>query len=457
MTLKELAEIVHKTLDANKSKWGMIAVETQYLITYELAEKLFAWIGELDEHEIENLNETFWSAGIEKRDFDEVARAIAIILEVRCVTPEDVEQRTAWFKQLQEKANAVVRRINLRQPPNEKKHEKEWRYGEFTKFDFIQAYGYMYDSEDEANADANDTSSACPVLMGLLNSGWANIKAVEDKDTGKITVSKREENVVFSPALFLAKIAISFETLQKRRERKFIHNEYVFEKLMWRQYHSDKPSYGNGFRLNEFAETIEGMIHVMMNESIYSQEVFDFRTYNHNFIMFIKRVYDIINNLDETQDTLVKSVVREIIDKMKDASEIEVRIVHEQKMRDEQTGRFIKPKFNIDYLVYTYTLASVLNVFKTKYDLVNRIDNNKIYQRQFSGYPHYRYHLEDGTLDELIQKWKEDCRYSPFSDKNKYLKDIPKYEKWYKEESASPFYKIYQQYEPLMQAQYLDD
>ena len=407
MKLKELALCVHRTLDANKSKWGMIAVETQYLITYEEAEKLFAWIGELDEHEIENLNETFWPAGIEKRDFDEVARAIAIILETRCITPEDVEQKTAWLKEIQEKANAVIRRINLRQPPNEKKHEKEWRYGEFTKFDFIQAYGYMYDSEDEANADANDTSSTCPLLMRLLNSGWANIKAVEDKDTGKIMVSKRKENVVFSPALFLAKIAISFETLQKRHEiarmRKGIQNEHILYSLSHWRGGWNKPtgsgafgSMPSGCRHHELFDFIRTF---MVDETSYPQEVYDFRTLNHQFIIICKNIVDIIDTMDETMEDIVKELYVTSLANMNVLADIECQIVMEQHMRDPVTKKFVKPKFNINYLIYTVTIATLLMHLSQQYDRVMRLD--PITQKS----PFFEWEHQSGYDDqEMVQR-----------------------------------------------------
>lgn len=397
MTLKELAETVHKTLDANKSKWGMIAVETQYLITYELAEKLFAWIGEIDEAEIENLNVTFWSAGIEKRDFDEVARAIAIILETRCVTPEDVEQRTAWLKQLRENANIIIRRINLRQPPSEKKHEKEWRYGEFTKFDFIQAYGYMYDSEDEANTDANDTSFTCPVLMGLLNSGWANIKAVEDKDTGKIMVSKREENTVFSPALFLAQIAISFETLQKRHEdkalRKGIQNAHLFMHLSWWRWpaaNGHKPTGAADLHLGpRWSELYDFLRTFLVNWEAYPQEIYDFKILNHDFILICKNIMHVIDTMDETMEDVVKELYLNTLQNMNLLADIEKQIVMEQQMRDPVTKRFIKPTFDIKLLIYTVSLATLLQYVRIKYDVVMRSNNScqKFFQlEQESGY-----------------------------------------------------------------------
>jgi hypothetical protein len=362
----------------------MIAVETQYLITYEEAEKLFAWIGELDEHEIENLNETFWSAGIEKRDFDEVARAIAIILETRCVTPEDVEQKTAWLKEIQEKANIIIRRINLRQPPSEKKHEKEWRYGEFTKFDFIQAYGYMYDSEDEANTDANDTSATCPLLMRLLNSGWANIKAVEDKATGKITVSKREENVVFSPALFLANIAISFETLQKRHEiarmRKGIQHEHLFHSLSWWRWpcaNGHKPTGASEFCCDSSRIEIYDFLRTfLVNWEAYPQEIYDFKTLNHDFILTCKNIMHVIDTMDETMEDEVKKFYLDTLKKMNELADVEKQIVMEQQMRDPVTKKFIKPTFDIKLLIYTVSLATLLLDLKLKYNVVMRINGS---------------------------------------------------------------------------------
>lgn len=379
MTLKELAEIVHKTLDANKSKWGMIAVETQYLITYEEAEKLFAWIGELDEHEIENLNETFWSAGIEKRDFDEVTRAIAIILETRCVTPEDVEQKTEWLKQLQEKANIIIRRINLRQPPSEKKHEKEWRYGEFNKFDFIQAYGYMYDSEDEANTDANDTSSTCPVLMGLLNSGWANIKAVEDKDTGKIIVSKMDENTVFSPALFLAKIAISFKTLVKRYQFQAIANRHRANSI---RMSLGRKACVRDLRCCSYAENIDCTVDqlydalkiILTDKEKYPQDVFDFQTLNKKFLKMVKNAIDIMDNLDETQHDIARQLFLNLLDGMRQLSEVESRLVVEQKERDPKTHRFLHPKYDIFNNIYTITLGTLIQKLEFRYNRVNRLN-----------------------------------------------------------------------------------
>lgn len=388
MSLKELAHCVHETLDANKDKWGLVACESQYFLTYEESEKLFAWAGEIDESEVENLNNSFWDAGIQPRDFDEIARAIAIILETRCVTPEDVEKKTKWLKQLQENANAIVRRINLRQPPSEKKHEKEWRYGEFTKFDFIQAYGYMYDNDDEANADANDTSSTCPLLMRLLNSGWANIKAVEDKATGKITVSKREENVVFSPALFLAKIAISFETLCDRHEYKIKARLCQADNIAYALRRKDsihEQFHSHADDVHWTLDELYGALQIILTDKErYPQDVYDFQTLNKEFLKLVKNAINIMENLDETQHDIARQLFLNLLDGMRQLSEVESKLVVEQKERDPQTHRFLHPKYDISNNIYTLCLGTLIFKLEGFYMRANRMSLTdwEIWQRQ---------------------------------------------------------------------------
>lgn len=406
MKLKELALCVHRTLDANKDKWGLVACEPQYLLTYDEAEKQFAWAGEIDEKEVERLNETYWEAGIQTRDFMEVARAIAIILEARCVTKEDRDGKLEWLSSLNEKAAKTVRRINRREPPNEKKHEKEWRFGEFSKIEFIQRYGYMYDSEDEANADANDRNATCPVLMGLLNAGWLNFEAKETD--GKIIVRARDPKCSFSPSSMLAAIKIAFETMVERHHYKEakqgIQNAFLLYSLSHWRHGVTMPSVcganlPNGCGPHELLDFIETF---MMDEESFPQEVFDFKTLNRKFVLICKQIVSTINSMDETMEDIVKQLYLNTFDNMNTLADVECRILREQQERDPVTKKFIKPSFKIENLVYTITLATLLFYLDMKFDRTMRIDQcfgNRLNR------PYYDWEKQSGhNIEEMIQR-----------------------------------------------------
>lgn len=411
MRLKELAHCVHETLDANKDKWGMIAVETQYLITYELAEKLFAWAGEIDESEVENLNNSFWDAGIQPRDFDEIARAIAIILEARCVTQDEREQKHGWLENLCNNVSEnIVKRINRRQPTSEKKHEKEWRFGEFSKFDFIKTYGYMYDSEDEANQDANNPDATCPLLMGLLNSGWLNISAIEDKSTGKITVSVRDENFMFSPFTMLTQVKISFETLlvrHKYTERKQgIQNAFLLYSLThWRSGMFPPTGTGAGADLPSGCgphEILDFLESFMMEEKFYPQEIYDFKSLNRQFLVVCKQIVNMMDSMDETMEDIIKQLYIDSLDNMDKLADVECQIIKGQQERDPVTKKFIKPPFKIEHLIYTVTIATLLFYLDMKYDRVMRIDQS--FENRFNR-AYYDWERESGhDKSEMVQR-----------------------------------------------------
>ena len=406
MTLKELALCVHETLDANKDKWGLVACEPQYLLTYEEAEKQFAWAGEIDEKEIENINAAYWEAGIQTRDFMEVARAIAIILEARCVTKEDRDEKHEWLSSLNEKAAETVRRINRREPPNEKKHEKEWRFGEFTKFDFIKTYGYLYDSEEEANADANDKAATCPALMGLLNAGWLNFEAKETD--GKIIIRARDPKCSFSPSSMLAAIKIAFETMVERHHyketKKGIQNAFLLYSLSHWRHGVTMPSVcganlPNGCGPHELLDFIETF---MMDEESFPQEVFDFKTLNRKFVLICKQIVNTIDSMDETMEDIVKQLYLNTFDNMNTLADVECRILREQQERDPVTKKFIKPSFKIENLVYTITLATLLFYLDMKFDRIMRVDqcfSNRLNR------PYYDWEKQSGhNIEEMIQR-----------------------------------------------------
>lgn len=376
MKLKELALCVHRTLDANKDKWGLVACEPQYLLTYDEAEKQFAWAGEIDEAEVERLNETFWEAGIQTRDFMEVARAIAIILEARCVTKEDRDGKLEWLSSLNEKTAKTVRRINRREPPNEKKHEREWRFGEFSKIEFIQRYGYMYDSEDEANADANDRNATCPVLMGLLNAGWLNFEAKETD--GKIIVRARDPKCSFSPSSMLAAIKIAFETMVERHHYKAvkatIHASSILHSLKkeinlaW----LNGRTYANSdMKPSELYPALE----LILNDGDrYPQSVYDFKTLHSDFLKMVRNATNIIANLDETQHDIARQLFVNLLDGMKQLSDVECLLAKRQQERDPKTNRFIYPKYDVSNNIYTMTIGTVIHFLERQYDTVNRMD-----------------------------------------------------------------------------------
>lgn len=462
MKLKDIVALVEKTLNEHQAELAnRTRIEWSNIMNNREAMKWLIFRDGFDLSEIEHLNETFWTSGINPNLIGEIARGVALCIDSECLTDSDRRQKLEWLQNFHDNVCLpIVKRIN-RRPYNKNKKSMDWRHGVFTKFDFIARYGYLYDSEEEANDDANAKDATCPLLMGILNSGWENIKAKEDVSTGKITVSEKDMNVSFGPSMFLPMIIHNMETIIKQHEYEAEHNSWLFKKLKWRTFNpSRKPSHGDAFTLAEMPDMVNAMISVMLDEEKYPQSAYDFRTCNREFLKFVKHVQGVIEHLDETQVELVKQTVSEIIEKMTEYSQIEVTIVNEQQMRDE-TGRFLKPKFDLDYLVYTYALATMLCVFDSQYRIVNRIDYQKIYKRyhnhDYLSYVVAKYH---NTLDSLIKEWQRNDdfikTYHPICEEEK-LKQIPKYEQWYLEESVSPFFFIDKQYEPLLQTQYLDE
>ena len=268
----------------------------------------------------------------------------------------------------------------------------------------------MYDSEDEANADANNPDATCPLLMGLLNSGWLNISAIEDKSTGKITVSVRDENFMFSPFTMLTQVKIAFETLLAKREYQARRNAVIAESIWFSLRRRLNLRELNGMthasvdcKPNELYAALE---HILTDGSRYPQNVFDFKTANTDFLKFVKNAVCIIANLDETQHDVARQLFVNLLDGMKEMSEFESRLVKEQQERDPVTNRFIHPKYDISNNIYTLTIGTVIDMLEWQYNIVNRMD--------LAATEAWRNMPENKRMWNLISSWEEEksiCQY----------------------------------------------
>ena len=246
--------------------------------------------------------------------------------------------------------------------------------------------------------------------------------------------------------------------------RKTIHLWFVFEKIMYRCTHSSAPSYGAfDFTTSKARqELIEAMVQIMFEEDSYPQRVYDFITLNCDFIMFVKALFCFIDKFDETNGKLVKEMLNVIINAMKKLSEIECQIVKEQQMRDVITGRFLKPTFNINYLVYTYTLASVINAMKSQYNKVNRIE--VLENHLWHTYSSFKDVCDQG--ENAKQLFLSECQdpsplspwvrgpHSELISASDMLANWRKFERWYEQEKNNPFTDVNTIIEPYLKAQY---
>ena len=416
MKLKELAYIVHRTLDEHQDLWGEQVVETQYLFTQKDAEKYFAFCGELDETEIERLGEIFWSMDIDTRDFAEIARAAALCIEARCANNDDRKEKKEWLDGIKQRVlDDIVNKLNRRKP-NKKAKDTNWKIGEFNKFEFIQNYGHCYDSEEEANTDANDKTSTCPLLMSIINSGWLNLAATEDKTAGKIAVSRRRADYPFNALDMLSRIQVAFDTILEQKHyneiRKQVHNDWLIVKLKTDGYSMFDNKRQASIHLDcDMHELIECLEDYLFDETRYAQSIYDFKTINRQFMSVVKNFVAIMDNLDETQDDIAKQLVSNTIENMESLSNIECHIVKEQHERDASTGKFKKEKFDTMQLIYTDLLDALLFKFVMHYDNVMRIQRN-ILNGLGVRYCHYCRIIKTHKPEDVMAALQEDDPWS---------------------------------------------
>ena len=352
MKLKELVQKVQQAVDENKEKWlPSVSQSMPFYFSKEQQETLYAsFASYIEPDEILNINKTMWDSGMTYRLHREVVDAIAIGLYVQCRTKDE---RDAMAAQFDAKTNEI-RDVNLRlnRIPKGKHEGIDARLGIYDKIEFIQKFGAMYNNTDEANADANDPNGICPLIMGVLNSGWHNIMAAVEN--GKVMVKKMSGDDEVTPSMVLISIKNAFSVFIDRKDaqavRDTIKSVYVFDKVQWRSLsvHGGYPIRGELFcSKEERHELINAMMSIMMDEGLYPQGVYDFRTYNTMFIKFVMAVVAFMDRFDETQTHLCRQVVDSILDVMEKTSKLECRIIKEQQIKDPVTGKFIKPLISI--------------------------------------------------------------------------------------------------------------
>lgn len=407
MKLKDVVGLVEKTLSENKFQSVMQSGNPYYLLSYEEKQKWFGNAPPIEWDEIENLNNTFWDCDIKPGMEMAVSAAIAVNLANQCMTEDERKGMLNRIQALRENVSENwLRRLNKRKKFN----GEDGICGVFNKFELIQKFGYMYDSEDEGNADANDTTATCPIIIGQLNSGWVNYRAGE-KD-GKIMVEHRRNGYRLTPAVLLLMIYTAFQNCSVRilyddsrkdakRAQKILD---ISIKLM-----IANDGFGNHYAdvkcsPMEFYDYVEA---VLTDEERYSQSVFDFKTVNAQFLPMLENACLIIECLDETQTWLARRLYKDTLENMKVMSELEIRIIEEQQLRDPDTGMFVKPKFNTRHLYYTIVLSTILHLLKEQFMNIMR-----------------RYALGDSD-DDLYTLQEDDLAKECINKKIKALREYP--------------------------------
>lgn len=384
MKLKELVQQVDNILESFKAKQVQQIAPSQYFFTEDDARYAYTKLGGLDDEEIQNITQTYWDVGITSRNYMEVERAVGYCLLANCKTLEEQQQKLEWLKNINENTCIpICRRIHRRKPPV-KANDHEWRFGTFNKFDFITAYGYMYDSDDEASKDANDTSSICPLLVGLLQSGWLDFVVAEDKNAGKVTVSQHIGDIGCGCSSFLGGIISSVETIIENTlmKIKIAVSKFDMAVIKYNPTFGGKPDYFLTNDESKYEEYVLGLSCFLTDETKFPQDVYDFHSVNQDFLEVVNNAFQIILTLNETQHDLARDLYVNVLDNMRKLADFECEIVRQQHKLDPITNRFIKPEFNPNNLIYCAVLADILNVLEAKYGRVMRMPTS-VRQRDY--------------------------------------------------------------------------
>lgn len=412
MTLKELVEFINNQIKSEK--WEVDEISDDAAIPMTSIEDMMEAVkplGDIDEDDIRHINTTFWTSGITSINEMTAETMVANCLFAKCRTDEERKATLKWLTDLEKNTCLpIIRKLN-RWQSTKKRVERDSLYGEFTKFDLIQRYAFLYDSNAEADADANDKSATCPLIMSYLNSGWQNFMAVEDKRTGKITVSRRYEDEFLDDCdMFLGAVQSQFETLYEQEKQL---DELRMEEGRWmvRDYAKSWP---NAHYIGKYekkqGEYLAIFGSALMDEDLFPQDVADFSSVNEDFLKVIANALEITNGLDETQHELARELYANTLDNMATMADFECRIVREQNMRDPSTKKFIKPRFDCENLCYCGALADVLSWLQGTYDEVMRIDTTKMHIDDFCKFKHPLTEGLDGY--NRIHKYcrmKEEC------------------------------------------------
>lgn len=372
MKLKDVVELVEKVLSENKFQSIQQNGNPYYMLSYEEKQRWFGNAPPIEWDEIENLNRTFWKADIKPGIELTVAAAIAVNLANQCMVEDDRKAMLDKIQLLRENVSKQwLRRLNKRKKSN----GEDDVYGSYNKFELIQKFGFMYDNEDEANADANDPNETCPIIMSQLNSGWVNFKA-EEKD-GEVVVEKRRHDSHVTPSVLLLMVHTAFQncsvrilyddarTEAKRAQKIFdIDISMMLANDGLGNHYADVKC--SPIELYNYVEPI------LTDEKRYPQDVFDFKTVNEQFLPILQNACLIIECLDETQTWLARRLYQDTIQNMDAMSRIEVQIIEEQHLRDPVTNKFVKPKFDTRRLYYTTILATMLHLLDEQFKTTMR-------------------------------------------------------------------------------------
>ena len=381
MTLKELAETVNKNI-ADET-WGVDLIDGENGIPMMMPEEIedaCSILDPLDENDIRNINKTFWEADITPANEMLLESMVAHCLFLKCKTEADMKSTLGWLTELDlNVCTPIVKKLNCRSSSSKgKKNIKDWRYGEFTKFDLISKYGFLYDDEDQANTDANDKTTTCPLIMGIINSGWHNIQAVEDTKTGKIVISKRS-NVegIDDCDMFLTAVRSQFETIYNTAIEfaayKLDNGLQILRKAHKRTEGESCSDSMNGYH-NNSKKYLDDLATALFNEEYFPQDVYDFRSVNTQFLEVVANAFDIIDNLKSSQHDLARKLYANTLDNMKQMADFECLITREQYLRDPATKDFIKPRFDCELLGYCGILQELLCYLECMYeDVIMRL------------------------------------------------------------------------------------
>ena len=371
MKLKDVVELVKEVLSENKFQCMMVNGRPRFMLSLDEIEKFFGSSPPLELDELEHLNESFWSFDITPGTEMVVVNVIAMKLIVQCKTVEERETTIGLMRILiDDVMEKWLRRMN-------KRKDDFSVIGVYNKFELIQKCGFMYDSEDEANKDANDPKATCPLLIGQLDSGWINLKSSE-KD-GKIVIEKRKPETEMTPFSLLSMVFSALEIIAKRLQFKDIRSDAKRSanalKISSALLVSVVSNYGDSYASIdcsplEFYAYIENELN---NTENYPQAVFDFKSLHEQFLPMFRNACEIVENLDETQTWLARRLYQDTLENLEVLSNVECTILREQHERDPETGKFKHPKFWIGHLLYTIALGTLLNLLELKFDDVMRM------------------------------------------------------------------------------------
>ena len=417
MKLQDVVELVRNVLKEKGSTFHTNSYGGDtvfYTLTQQEKQDNFTKSPPIEWSEIENINQTIWALDYSSGESLVIYSAIGVNLASQCRGLTAREEMTEKIQNLRKYVSEQWTRRYLKRLKlfGKDKIDESTLYGTFNKFEFIQKFGFMYDSEEEANTDANDTTATCPLIMSQLNSGWINFRATE-KD-GRIIVEKRTDNPLVDPVSMLYHVEEEFKTwkvwnVMVDRFRSILAVEY-FSDFMRPVYNIIPSPWGENIKSRDsFIYML--VVNMLDNPSAYPQEVYDFQKVNSELIAFVDQVLGFADSLDETMTEQTIAVVQECMEYMRKMSEMECQIISEQHLRDEKTGRFIKPKIKLGYLVYTRIISSVISQLEFKFDKAMRIKS--IYR--ICPKPRYAWAKEalykakqNGTLDKLVNEMKED-------------------------------------------------